>query len=113
MRKLAWQFGDNVQEERRRSKLPLILLVVFLVIGLAPLALEGGAICLANWKEFMGVSAEVRTPLLDSVQERLDSMKDTFWNEITPFFRHPPWDPKMVLPASALVMAAAMLMLRR
>jgi hypothetical protein len=113
MRKLAWQLGDDIQQERPRSKLPLIALVALLVIGLGPLLLEGGAICLANWKEFMGISAEVRTPWLDFVQNGIENMKDTFWYQITPFFRHLPWDPTMVLPAAALVMAVAMLLLRR
>jgi hypothetical protein len=113
MRKLAGQLGDDIQEERRRSKLPLIALVILLVIGLGPLLLEGGSVCLANWKEFMGISAEVRTPWLDAVQATLETTKDAFWYEVTPFLSQLPWDPKMVLTASALVMAAAMLMLRR
>ena len=68
---------------------------------------------MANWKEFMGVSANVRTPVLDGIQDRLHDLSDTFWGEITPWFRRLPWDPKMVLPAAAVVMAMAMLMLRR
>jgi hypothetical protein len=113
MRKLALQLGHDIQEEKKRSKVPGILLVVFLVIGLGPLLLEGTSICLANWKELMGVSASVKTPVMDSVQENLETLQQTFWSEVTPFFRQLPWEPKMVLPASALVMAVAMLMLRR
>ena len=113
MRKLAFQLGDSLQEERRRSRLPLIVVGLILLVGLGPLALEGGAICMANWKEYMGVSADVRTPVLDGIQDRMHDLSDTFWIEITPWFRRLPWDPKMVLPAASVVMVVAMLMLRR
>jgi hypothetical protein len=113
MRKLAFQLGPDIQEEKRRSRLPLVFVALLLLIGLGPLALEGGAICLAKWKEVMGVSANVRTPVLDELQERLHDLSDTFWLQVTPWFRRLPWEPKMVLPAAAIVMAAAMLLLRR
>jgi|SRR5262245_58699525 hypothetical protein len=113
MRKQAWQIGDAIEEERRRSKLPTIFFVLFLVGGLVPIVVEGGAICLANWKEVMGVSSDVRTPVIDSVHDNLQSFSDTFWYQITPYFRRLPWDPKMVLPAAAIIMAVAMFMLRR
>jgi hypothetical protein len=112
MRKLALQLGHDFQEEKKRSKLPGIFMAIFLVIGLGPLLMEGTSLCLANWKELMGVSASVKTPVLDSVQENMESMQQAFWSEVTPFFRKLPWEPKMVLPAAALVMAVAMLMLR-
>jgi hypothetical protein len=113
MRKLGMQLGHDVQEESKKSKVPRYLFIVFLTIGLGPLALEGASICLSNWKEVMGVSSKVRTPVLDNVQAGLDNMKDAFWGEVTPFFSRMPWDPKMVLPAAGIVMAVAMLMLRR
>jgi hypothetical protein len=113
MRKLALQLGHEIQEVKKRSRLPGILVVVFLAIGLGPLLMEGTSLCLANWKELLGVSASVKTPVLDCVQENLETMQQAFWSEVTPFFRQLPWEPKMVLPASALVMAVAMLMLRR
>lgn len=113
MRKLAMQLGHDVHEERRRSKVPLFLFIVFLTIGLGPLALEGASMCLSNWKEVLGVASTVRTPALDNVQASLDSTKDFFWDQVNPFFRRMPWDPKMVLPAAGVVMAVSMLMLRR
>ena len=80
----------------------------------APLAVEGGSLCLANWKEFMGISATVRTPVLDSMTESSCRPPRTpSGTRSRPSFRRIPWDPKMVLPAAALVMAVAMLMLRR
>jgi hypothetical protein len=113
MRKLAMQLGHDVEAEHRKSKVPLYLFIGFLTIGLGPLALEGASICLSNWKEVMGVASNVRTPMLDNAQASIDKMKDMFWDEVSPFFRRMPWDPKMVLPAAGVVMAVAMLMLRR
>jgi len=113
MRKLAHQHGDSLQADRRPSRLPLILIGMILLVGLGPLALEGGSLCVASWKEFMGVSSNVRTPVLDGIQERMHDLSDSFWIEITPWFRRLPWDPKMVLPTAGIVMAISMLMLRR
>ena len=69
MRKLAMQIGDDIHEEKPRSRLPLVLVILVLLIGCAPLAIEGGSLCLATWKEFLGMPATVRTPVLDSVTE--------------------------------------------
>jgi hypothetical protein len=113
MRKLAMLVGHDVHAEHRKSKVPLCLFIFFLTTGLLPLAIEGASICLSNWKEVMGINSKVRTPVLDNLQVNLDNMKDLFWDQITPFFRRVPWDPKMVLPAAGVVMAVAMLMLRR
>ena len=113
MRKLAVSFEPDMMEERRRSRLPVVLAVLFLVIGLAPLALEGVSICLGNWKEIMGVSTDVRTPVLDQVQESLQDLKRSVLGEITPYFRRLPWDPQTVLISGAIVMGLAMLMLRK
>jgi len=112
MRKLALQLGDDIHQEKRPSKLPLVLMSLILLIGLGPLALEGVGVCLSMWKELFGVSNNVRTPVLDGVQERLQDLSDTIWLQITPFFHSMPWDPKLVLPAAAIVMVLAMLMLR-
>ena len=113
MRKLALQHGDSLETDRGRSRLPLILVGLILLGGLGPLTLEGGSLCVANWREYLGVSADVRTPVLDGIQERMHDLGDTLRAEITSRFRHLPWDPKMVLPAAAIVTAVAMLMLRR
>jgi hypothetical protein len=113
MRKTAFRLDDEIIEEKPRSRLPIVFFGLFLLAGLGPLALEASAICLANWKEFMGVSANVKTPVLDGVQETLHDMSEGCWQEITPWFRVLPWRPRLVLPIAGVIMAFAMLMLRR
>jgi hypothetical protein len=113
MRKLAMQFGDDIHEEKPRSRLPAVLMILLLLLALAPLANEGVALIMSNWKEYMGIPATVRTPVLDSLAEKLDTARDSFRDQVSPVFRRIPWDPKMVLPAAAVVMGVAMLMLRR
>jgi hypothetical protein len=113
MRKAVFQLDHEIHEERPRSRLPLILLALFLLVGLGPLALEGGAICVANWKEFMGVSAEARTPMLDRVQDSLHDLSESCNQQFRTWFRVLPWEPRMVLAVAGVIMALAMLMLRR
>jgi hypothetical protein len=113
MRKLAMQIGDDFHEEKPRSRLPAVLMIFLLLVALAPLANEGVTLCVSNWKEYMGIPATVRTPVLDSLAEKLETVQGSFRDQVSPVFHRIPWDPKMVLPAAALVMAVAMLMLRR
>ena len=114
MRKLAMQLGHDVQAEHRKSKVPLYLFIVFLAIGLGPLALEGGSICLSNWKEVMGVASSVRHSQPWTTCRLTSTSSKTCSGTGLPLSSAAyPGTPKMVLPAAAVVMAVAMLMLRR
>jgi hypothetical protein len=113
MRKLAMQVGDDIHEEKPRSRLPAVLMILLLLVGLAPLANEGVALCISSWKEYMGIPATVRTPVLDYLAEKLETAQSSLRDQVSPVFHRIPWDPKMVLSVGALVMAVAMLMLRR
>jgi hypothetical protein len=112
MRKLAMQLGEDIQEQQPRSRLPAVLMVLTL-LALAPLALEGASLCISSWKEYMGISATVRTPVLDALAGGLETARDSCRDQFGSVFRRIPWDPKMVLTAAAVVMGVAMLMLRR
>ena len=113
MRKLAGQLGSEVEVLHHRSKWPLVLIVLILLAGLGPLALEGSALLVGTWKEFLGVNCNVKTPLLDSLQDNLNDMNGEVMREVRHWFSSMPWDPKLVLPTAAVVMVLAMLMLRR
>ncbi len=113
MRKLAGQLGSEFGVEHHRAKWPFVLMAVLLLAGLGPLALEGTTLLVGVWKEFLGVSCDVKTPLLDSVQDNLNDLNGEVMRQMRHWFSSMPWDPKMVLPAAAVVMVLAMLMLRR
>ena len=88
-------------------------MVLILLLGLGPLALEGVTLLIGTWKEFLGVSCNVQTPLLDSLQDNLNDMNGEVTRHFRQWFNSMPWDPNMVLPVAAVVMVVAMLMLRR
>lgn len=111
MGKLFGHLGSEIQVEHHRSKWPLVLMTLILAAGLGPLALEGMALCVGAWKEFLGISCDVKTPLLDSVQDNLNEMNSMVQSQIRHWFSSIPWDPKLVLPAAAFVMVLAMLRL--
>ena len=69
MRKLAGQLGSEIQVEHHRSKWPSVLMALILLVGLGPLALEGVALCMGTWKDFLGIAGNVKTPILDSIQD--------------------------------------------
>jgi hypothetical protein len=99
--------------ERPKSRFPRTIGVVVLAVVLAPLLVEGAVLCYGQWCEVMGNSNRVRTPLLDSVQENVQSANSSIWETVTHQFQRVPWNPKVVLPIAAVIMALAMAMLRR
>ncbi len=113
MRKLAGQLGSEIPVEHHRPRWPGVLMALILLLGLGPLAIEGIALCVSEWKEFLGIADNVKTPVLDGFQNNLNDIQDIFRSQITPYLSSMPWDPKMVLPVAAVVMVMAMLMLRR
>ena len=114
MRKLSYELGDDIiREVRPRSRWPVVLLILLLVLGLTPLALDGAAICIGHWKEVLGVSSDVSTPTLDRVGEALHDLSDSLWGQVTPVFRALPWEPTLIVPATVIVMGLAMMLLRR
>ena len=117
MRNLAGSQGRHAKCDARSTagaRWPLVFLVLVFLVGLGPAALEGAASCLSNWKECLGVSCRrAGRPLLDNVQDNLDDSTKTLLGRSLPISASMPWDPKMVLPAAAVVMVVAMLMLRR
>ncbi|WP_165220239.1 hypothetical protein [Aquisphaera insulae] len=114
MRKLGIEvFDDPIADVRPRRRWPLVVAAMILLLGLGPLLLEGASVCLGGWKEVFGVSSTVRTPVFDSLQETVNDLRVQLRTEVAPWFSRIPWDPKMVLPVGALIMAVSMFMLRR
>jgi hypothetical protein len=79
---------------------------------IAPLVMEAVGLCYAQWCTTFGTSAEVRTPIIDSIQEGIESVRDDLWSALSARFQRVPWNPKVVLPIAAVIMAVGMVMLR-
>ncbi|QEH34300.1 hypothetical protein OJF2_28360 [Aquisphaera giovannonii] len=114
MRGLAYDAMEEASpDDRPRRRWPRALAAVVVLAALSPLMLEGMSLCLGGWREVFGVSTSVSTPILDSVRDEVDDLRVQFRVQVEPWFQRVPWDPKMVLPAAAVVMAGSMLLLRR
>src|SRR5436190_6756673 len=112
MSKKTIPLAPDLKPERRRSKLLPIASILVLAPLLAPLVVEAVAVCYAQWSEVMGTSARVRTPIMDSIEERIQSVREDLWCAVSSRFQRVPWNPKIVLPIAAVIMALAMMMLR-
>ena len=85
----------------------------FLALGLVPLGLDGTSICLGYWKEHLGMPSEVGTPTLDRIAETFHDLDIAVRGTITPWFYSLPWETNVVIPVGVIVMALAMILLRR
>ena len=104
--------APDLRPDRRTSKVLPIASIFVLAPLLAPLILEAAALCHAQWYAAFGAPERVRTPILDSIAEGIESVRDDLWSAISARFQRVPWNPKVVLPIAAVIMAVAMKMLR-
>jgi hypothetical protein len=79
----------------------------------SPLILEVVSLCYGQWTEILGTPVVVRTPIMDSISERLEAAREDlrFW--VLAGFDRVPWNPNVVLPVLVVVMAVGVMMLRR
>jgi hypothetical protein len=112
MAKIPIPLAPDLKPDRRRATLLPIISIVVMAPLLAPLILEAAALCYCRWRAVMGTPVDVRTPVLDSIEERIESVRSDLWNALSARFQRVPWSPKVVLPIATLIMALAMVMLR-
>ena len=105
--------APDASSDRGKSKLLLIVSISVLALLVAPLFMEGVALCYAQWCDVLGNSVAVRTPILDSIGDQLRTVQVDIRNALTPVFERVPWNPKVVLPIAVVIMALAMALLRR
>ncbi len=99
------------REPRRRKLLPIISLFVVAPL-LAPVVKDAIVLCYAQWCEMLGTPVSVRTPTLDAIGERIESVRSECWYHVSSRFQRVPWNPRVVLPIAIVIMAVAMIMLR-
>ena len=104
--------APDLRPDRRTSKVLPIAAIFVLAPLLAPMILEAASLCHAQWSAALGNPARVRTPILDSIEEEIESVRDDLWSAISARFQRVPWNPKIVLPIAAVIMAVGMAMLR-
>ncbi len=104
--------APDLQPDRRRSKVLPIASIIILAPLLAPLALETISICHGQWCEILGTRVEVRTPTLDAIGDRVESVRQDVWSRVSGSFERVPWNPMVALPVIVVVMVIALMILR-
>jgi hypothetical protein len=112
MAKNPISLAPDLRPDRRRSRLLLIAAIFVLVPLVAPLFMEAVSLCYAQWCEILGTPVAVRTPILDSIRERAEDVRQDLRFRLTSYFQRVPWNPNVVLPLIAVVMIIAIWMLR-
>jgi hypothetical protein len=112
MHKLPISIAHDIRPHRSGWSLVRKGAIVVLGIALAPLFSEGFSICYAQWSRVMGRNTEVETPMLNYLQEGLESGHHSFWETISPCFQRVPWSHRMVLAVGVIVVIIGMTMLR-
>jgi hypothetical protein len=96
------------QPRKRRSKAPLVVLFVLILIAAPPLY-EVARINLARF----GLTPPVATPLLDAMSRQWEYSHGEFRDWVTPMLVNRRWNPQFVLPIAFLWAGVAAFMLRR
>ncbi|MFI5461006.1 MAG: hypothetical protein ACHRXM_36825 [Isosphaerales bacterium] len=112
MYKFPIAIAHDIRPERRSSKALRTATVVLLGLVLAAPVQEGVSLCIGQWREVMGTSTEVRTPILDSVHDRLQDAHQSVANSISNQFQTVPWAPSLVLTVAAVVVAVGVVILK-
>lgn len=102
---------DISPDRPRRRVLPILSLFVAVPL-LAPIFVDAVALCYGQWREMLGNPTPVRTPTLDAIGERTETVREEIWYHVSSRFHRVPWDPRVVLIVAVVVMVLAMMMLR-
>lgn len=102
---------DLSSDRPRRKVLPILSLFVAAPL-LAPIFIDAVALCYGQWREVLGTPITVRTPTLDAIGERVAAVREDLRYHVGSRFHRVPWNPRVVLVVSVVIMALAMLMLR-
>jgi len=113
MPKIPTYNAHAARPEGLRSKLIRSACLVAVGLVLAVPIKEVVSLSIGQWCEVMGKNTEVRTPVLDSVNDGVQSTHQSVGTWMSEQFQRVPWDPGLVLPIAAVVMVLGILMLKR
>lgn len=103
------EFRDETGPPRRAKY--FVIGVILLIV--APLAFEGGLLCLSSWKQYAGINQTAETPILNTIADHGASFAEAIRNELMPWISTATANSAVVLPAAAVITMISMLMLRR
>jgi hypothetical protein len=89
------------------------VLLAAMVLVLVPLAAEAALKCYGQWCEVMGSSAEVQTPIIDSIGEGIQTARASLAEDLGPAWYAATHDPYVALPAATILIVVAMALLKR
>jgi hypothetical protein len=112
MHKCQIPIADHHSSSGRKSKPLRTASIVLLGFLLVPLVAEGAWFCFAQWCQIMGKNTDAKTPMLDALNEHVQSAHESFWDGVAPWFQYLPWNPTVVLSIGAVLMAFAIRMLK-
>ena len=112
MKNLLTLAPDLGSDRPRRRVLPILSLFVAVLL-LAPIVVDAVALCYGQWCDMLGVRCSVHTPTFDAIGEGVAEVREDVRYHVTSHFQRVPWNPRVVLPVSLIIMLLAMTMLRR
>jgi hypothetical protein len=113
MPKLPIPIAHDMSSESRTTK--IIRAALFVVVGviLAGPAVEVASMCYGQWCQILDKdSDDTQTPILDSVQDGVQSAHQSAWAWIAPYFQRVPWSPSLVLPIAAVVTLVGIMLMK-
>jgi hypothetical protein len=112
MHKFPIPIAHDISPARHGSNALRTTCIIALGFVLAGPIEEAGAVCVGQWCQLMGTNIEIRTPILDLVNDNLETANSSVWSWLSPQFHRLPWKPSYVLPVAAVIMVVGTLMLR-
>jgi hypothetical protein len=112
MLKLPIPIAHEISPEHHRSKVLWAAFIVAACVVLAGPGMEVASLCYGQWCQILDKDSDTRTPILDSVQDGVQTAHQSVWSWISPYFERVPWHPSVVLPIAAVVTLLGIMLMK-
>lgn len=102
--------GEEKEYPGRKRKLWWLILLLALLV---PLAYEYSKICIARWRALYGQAQTVSTPLLDALDNLVNTLSAYAHRSVSEILLDVPWRPGLIIPLAFGWAFAASLLLRK